>query len=293
MKLNAQGAFVALVTPFDRKGRIDWKCIEKLVSWHIGEGTEGLLCCGATGEGMAVSEKEKKKMVSLCVEVAENKIPIIVSSGTADTKQSVRLTEEMLKLGANGGLIVTPYYNKPTQRGCIRHFAEIAKVGLPVIVYNNPGRVCVRLEAETIAECAAIPGITGYKDSTADIALIRKIRKLSSIPILSGDDHLTYETLLEGGAGAISVIGNLFPKAWKTMISLALEKKWSPAKEIADRFQPLCKALFLEPNPQCLKFAMSWLGKCPGHLRLPLVSPTEMTQAQIVEEIARLQLTGV
>jgi 4-hydroxy-tetrahydrodipicolinate synthase len=288
MKLKVQGSFVALATPFDSKGRIDWKCIEKLVSWHIGEGTEGILCCGATGEGMAVSPNEKKKMVTLCAEVAEHKIPILVSSGTADTNQSVRLTEAMLKAGASGCLVVTPYYNKPTQRGCVSHFREIAKVGLPVIIYNNPGRVCVRLEAETVIEIARIPGIAGYKDSTADIELIRKVRKLSCLPILSGDDHLTYETLQEGGAGAISVVGNLFPKAWKAMIAHALKKEWASSKEIADRFAPLCKALFLEPNPQCLKFAMSWLGKCAAHLRLPLVAPTETTQAQIVEELAKL-----
>jgi 4-hydroxy-tetrahydrodipicolinate synthase len=291
--LTARGSFVALATPFDCKGRIDWKCIEKLALWHLEEGTEGLVCCGATGEGMTISEGEKKRMVSTCVDAVRNKIPIIINTGTADTRQSVRLTEQMLKLGASGCLVVTPYYNKPTPRGCVCHFSEIAKVGLPVIVYNNPGRVSVRLEAETVAELAKIPGIAGYKDSTADIALIRKIRKLCSIPILSGDDHLTYETLWEGGMGAISVIGNLFPRVWKTMISSALEKKWVHAKEISDRFQPLCKAMFLEPNPQCLKFAMSFLGKCQEHLRLPLVVPTEETQAEIKEEIVRLQRTSV
>ena len=290
MVLNARGSFVALATPFDQRGRIDWKCIETLILWHIEQGTDGIVCCGATGEGMTVSSAEKKKIVSLCVAAAENKIPIIANSGTADTKQSVRLTEEMLKLGAAGCLAVTPYYNKPTQRGCIRHFSEIANVGLPVIVYNNPGRVCVRLEPETIAELAAIPGIAGYKDSTADLHLIRKIRTLCSLPILSGDDDLTYETLLEGGMGAISVIGNLFPKAWKAMISSALEKKWEDAKKIADRFRPLCKAMFLEPNPQCLKFAMSWFGKCPGNLRLPLVPAAETTQAEIKKEIIALGL---
>lgn len=288
MALNARGSFVALVTPFDRKGRIDWKCVEKLVLWHIEQGTDGIVCCGATGESMTVSEGEKKKIVAACVRIAGNKIPIIANSGTADTRQSVRLTEQMFKLGASGTLAVTPYYNKPTQRGCIRHFSEIAKVGLPVIVYNNPGRVGVRLEAETIAKLWEVQGIAACKDSTGDIHLIRKIRELSSIPILAGDDDLTYETLSEGGSGAISVIGNLFPKAWKALISLALEKQWAPAKKIADRFYPLCKTMFLEPNPQCVKFAMSWLGKCQGYLRLPLVPTTQQTQEQIKKQIIAL-----
>jgi len=290
MTWNVRGSFVALATPFDRNGRIDWKSVEKLVFWHVQQGTDGILCCGATGEGMTISEAEKKKMVVVCREAAEGKIPILINSGTADTRQSVRLTEQMLKLGASGCLIVTPYYNKPTQRGCIRHFAEIAKVGLPVVVYNNPSRVAVRLEADTIARISEIPGICGYKDSSGDIHFVRAVRKLSSIPILSGDDDLTYATLREGGSGAISVIGNLFPKQWKEMIDLALEGNWEPSKRIADRFFPLCKALFLEPNPQCLKFAMSWLGRCPGHLRLPLVSVTEETAAQIKQRLLALGL---
>ena len=288
MALNARGSFVALVTPFDNKGRIDWKSVENLVSWQIEQGTDGIVCCGATGESMTISEAEKKKMVAACVKIAGNRIAIIGNSGTADTRQSVRLTEQMFKLGASGTLVATPYYNKPTQRGCILHFSEIAKVGLPVIVYNNPGRVGVRLEAETIAKLGEVSGIAACKDSTGDIRLIQKIRELSSIPILAGDDDLTYETLFQGGSGAISVIGNLFPKAWKTLISLALEKKWEPAKKIADRFYPLCKAMFLEPNPQCLKFAMSWLGKCQGTLRLPFVPTTQTTQEQIKRELIAL-----
>jgi len=290
MQLSAQGSFVALATPFDRKGRIDWKTLEKLVSWHIANGTDGLVCCGATGEGMTISETEKKKIAAFCVRAAGNRIPIIGNSGTADTLRSVRLTEEMLKLGVSGTLVVTPYYNKPTQRGCILHFQEIAKVGLPVIVYNNPGSVCVRLEAETVAKLGEIPGIAGYKDSTADLALIRKIRQLSSIPILSGDDDHTYATLKEGRRGAISVIGNLFPKEWKTMISLALQGKWDESKRISDQFLPLCKALFLEPNPQCLKFAMSWMGLCKEFLRLPLVIPLDDTQRRIKRELLALMM---
>lgn len=290
MELNPRGSFVALVTPFDSKGRVDWKNLERLVLWHIEEGTQGLVCCATTGEGMAVSETEKKKIVSFCGRVAAGRLPILINSGTADTKQSIRLTEQMLERGAQGGLVVVPYYNRPTQKGCILHFSEVAKVGLPIIMYNNPGRAGVRLEAETIAEIASIPGIVGYKDSTADLQLIRNVKKLCSIPILSGDDDLTYSTLLEGGSGAISVIGNLFPKIWKQMISFALEGKWERSKQIADRFSPLCKALFLEPNPQCIKFAMSWLGKCSERMRLPLLPPSLQTQKMIKQQIMALSL---
>jgi 4-hydroxy-tetrahydrodipicolinate synthase len=290
MAMLARGSFVALATPFDRKGKIDWKTLGKLVLWHIEQGTDGLVLCGATGEGMTVSEREKKRILSHCVAIAANRIPIVINSGTADTRASVKLTEQMLKLGASGCLIVTPYYNKPTQRGAVLHFSEIAKVGLPIIVYNNPGRVSVRLEAETVAEIGNIPGIVGYKDSTGDLELIRKVKKLSSIPILSGDDDLTFLTLKEGGAGAISVIGNLFPKAWKQMISCALAGKWNDSQRIADRFAPLCKELFLEPNPQCVKFAMSWMGLCQEQFRLPLVPVTDAIKQRIKRRLLMLSL---
>ncbi len=289
MPFVSRGAFVALVTPFDAKGRIDRKTLEQLVVWQIEQGTDGIVLCGATGEGMTLPEADRKKVVAICVAAAGGRIPILANSGTADTRQSIRLTEQMLKLGASGCLITTPYYNKPMQKGCVLHFTEIAKVGLPVVVYNNPGRTA-RLEAETIAEIAQFPGIAGYKDSSGDLQFIRKVRQLCSIPMLSGDDHLTYDTLKEGGSGAISVIGNLIPKTWKEMIALALDKKWEASKAIADRYLPLCKALFLETNPQCVKFAMSWMGKCRGDLRLPLIPPAAATQDRIKQTLIQLSL---
>src|SRR3989344_2368516 len=219
MGFTPKGSFVALITPFTQKGRIDWKRLEQLVSWQIEQGTDGILCCGTTGEGITLSAAEKKKVAAVCIERAEKKIPIIVNCGSADTKQSVRFTEQVLRLGADGCMAVAPYYNKPTQRGCLLHFSEIAKVGIPLIVYNNPGRTALWLTAETVAEVVKIPGVVAYKDSTGNFDLIRKVRTLSPIPILSGDDDLTYATLVEGGSGAISVIGNLIPKIWKKMIT--------------------------------------------------------------------------
>ena len=165
MWMKFHGAFVAVITPFDRKGRVDRKNLGKLIEWHIQEGTQGIVCCGATGEGVALDSAEKKRVVSICVEASEGKIPIIAGCGTSSTKQSVQLTEQMQRLGANGCLIVTPYYNRPSQRGCILHFQEIAKVGLPVIAYHNPGRTAVRFTPETVAEIGKIPGVAALKDS--------------------------------------------------------------------------------------------------------------------------------
>lgn len=284
------GSFVALITPFDSKGRLDRKALEKLVEWHIEEGTDGIVCSATTGEGTTLSEREKKRVAEICIRTAKGRIPIIVGTGTPDTRQSVHLTEQMQKLGADGCLVVTPYYNKPSQRGCILHFQEVAKVGLPVIVYHNPGRAVVRLEAETIAALHQIPGIAALKESSSDLEFVRKIRKLCSIPILSGDDHLTFETIREGGKGAISVVGNVIPKGWKGMIRLALEGKWEKAAELSDKYLPLCKALFLETNPQGVKFAMAWMGKAQGVLRLPLVPVSEGVGKEIERALLSLSL---
>jgi len=290
MGFTPKGSFVAIVTPFTTKGRIDTKCLERLVSWQIQEGTEGILCCGSTGEGVTLSEGERKKVATICVETAEKRIPILVNCGTSDTRQSVRLVEMALKMGADGCMGVVPYYNKPTQRGCLLHFSEMAKVGLPLIMYNNPGRTGLWLSAETVVEILKIPGVVAYKDSTGDFDLIRKVKKWSSIPILSGDDDMTFATLQEGGSGAISVIGNIIPRAWKKMISLALEGKWEASKKIDDRFYPLCKAIFLEVNPQCVKFTMSLSGLCGVDLRLPLVPPLPEVQAKIKQKLLSLSL---
>lgn len=278
-----QGSIVALITPFDAKGNIDWKSLEKLLLWHIEEGTDGIVSFGTTGEGINLSTSEKKKILSFAIDVTQKKLPIIANTGSASTRESVQLTEAMLKLGAQGCLAVTPYYNKPTQQGCIYHYEEIAKVGLPVIVYNNPARVGVKLELATIVQIAQIPGIYGYKDSTADLHLIRSIKEACPISIFSGDDDLTYATMKMGAAGAISVIGNLFPGKWKALIS-------SQDETIHNELMPIIKALFLETNPQGVKFAMSQLGLCKPYLRLPLIMPRIETQDRILKVISEAQI---
>ncbi len=276
-----QGSLVALITPFDSKGRIDRKKLEQLVEWHIAEGTDGIVCCGTTGEAPVLTESEKKTIAKICIEVANKRFPIIVGTGVSGTKDSIRLTEQAQKLGADGCLIVTPYYNKPSQRGCLLHFSEIGKIGLPMIVYNNPGRSGVDLSVETTVEISRIPTVVGIKESIHDLEVIQKIRKQCSIPIFSGEDDLTLEILQIGGVGSISVIGNLIPRQWKQMIQFAKEGKWEEAKILSKRFMPLCKSLFYETNPQGIKFIMSWLGLCQSRLRLPLLDPTLATQNEL------------
>lgn len=286
--MRFRGSYVPLVTPFDGKGRVDRKTLEKLIEWHIVEGTEGIVCSATTGEGPALSDGERKKIAEICIRSAAGRVPVIVSTGVSDTRTSVRYTESALKLGASGCLVVTPYYNKPNQQGCVLHFAEIAKVGLPVILYHNPPRAVVRLTAETILYLSQIPNIVGIKESSHDLGLVRKIAK--HIDVFSGDDDIAFEILKEGGVGTIATTANLIPKGWKQMVSACLEKKWDKAQILAQKYVPFSKAIFLETNPQGTKFALSWLGRCKPVLRLPMILPTEMTKAQIKKAIIRLSL---
>jgi 4-hydroxy-tetrahydrodipicolinate synthase len=200
------------------------------------------------------------------------------------------LTERAQKLGADGCLIVTPFYNRPSQRGCVLHYREAAKVGIPVIAYHNPPRTQVRLTVETVAEIGAIPGVAGIKEASGDLEFIRNVRRVSPIPILSGEDHLTHETIREGGVGTISTIGNVIPRAWKEMIRLSLRGRFEEGKHISDRFLPLCKGLFLESNPQCVKYVLSLMGKCRETLRLPLVPPLMENQVELQRILLNLAL---
>ncbi|MBX7067033.1 MAG: 4-hydroxy-tetrahydrodipicolinate synthase [Parachlamydiales bacterium] len=282
------GSYVALLTPFDLKGRVDRKAIEKLVEWHIAEKTDGIVCSATTGEGATLSENERKKIEEICIKTAAGRIPIIAATGTNDTRASVRYTETALKLGAKGCLAVTPYYNKPSNQGCLLHFAEIAKVGLPVIVYHNPPRAVVRLTVETVEALGKIPNIVGFKDSSHDLEFVRKI--VPHIAVLSGDDDVTFDILKAGGVGAIATVANLVPRGWNRMVKACLEGRWEEAKALSDRYLPLIKTIFLETNPQCHKFALSWLGRCKPVLRLPMILPPEKTKAEIKKAILRLCL---
>lgn len=286
--MELRGSFTALVTPFDRKGHLDRKTLEKLVEWQIAEGTDGIICSATTGEGPCLTDGDRKKNAEICIEVAAGRVPVIVATGINDTRQSIRYTEMAQKLGADGCLVVTPYYNRPTQRGCYLHFQEVAKVGLPIIVYHNPPRTAVRLTVETVEQLSQIPNVVGLKDSNHDIEFFKKIRKF--LPVFSGDDDFTFELMKEGGVGSIAVTPNLIPRGWKQMVDFCLKGQWEKARVLFERYVPLCKAIFLETNPQGIKFALSWFNYCKPVLRLPMVLPTASTQREIKKEIVRLAL---
>lgn len=286
--MRFRGSYVAILTPFDLKGRVDRKALEKLIEWQIAEGTDGIVCSATTGEGATLSEVERKKIAEICIKTAAKRVPVIVATGTNDTRASLRYTEAALRLGASGCLAVTPYYNKPSNQGCIEHFTEIAKVGLPVILYHNPPRAVVRLSVETVAILGQTPNIIGIKDSSHDLEFIKKIAKV--IDVIAGDDDITFEIMKEGGVGAISTVGNLVPRGWNQMVKACLAQKWDEAKGLSEKYLPLIRSIFLETNPQGHKFALSWLGRCKPVLRLPMILPPESVQNEIKKALIRLAL---
>jgi 4-hydroxy-tetrahydrodipicolinate synthase len=288
--MSFRGSLVALVTPFNSKGSLDRKALASLVEWQIEQGIDGIVCCATTGEGPALSASEIRTVAEICIRTAGKRVPIIVSTGAPSTKETIRLTESALKLGADGCLVVTPFYNRPSQRGCVAHFTEVAKVGLPMILYHNPGRAGLRLTVETVVEIGNIPGVVGYKDSNHDLDFIRRLKKLSSISILSGDDDLTFATMKEGAVGGICPIANLIPKSWSRMIHLSIQGKWGEASQLNERYMPLIRSLYTETNPQCFKFVLDWFGKIHGHLRLPLLTPSWDVQLELKRQFCRLAL---
>jgi 4-hydroxy-tetrahydrodipicolinate synthase len=269
------GSIVALITPFTSSSRIDRAALESLVEWQIDEKTDGIVCCGTTGEGSALNRLERKRVAEICIKTAAGRIPIIVGTGTCNTRETIQYTKDARSLGASACLVVTPYFNKPSQKGCLEHFRQIAKVGLPMIVYHNPGRAVFRFTKEALSELARVPEIVAFKDSGRDFDLIQEL--FSKMAVLSGDDDLTSELIERGGKGVISVIGNVIPRGWSRAVHLALLRD-SRAKELFQRYLPLCQGNFLETNPQCVKYLVSQMGKCEPVFRLPLQLPTPETQ---------------
>jgi 4-hydroxy-tetrahydrodipicolinate synthase len=283
------GSIVALVTPFLENGAFDEESFRSLVAWHVEEGSDAIVICGTTGEAPTLTDEEQLLTFKIAVEVADGKVPIIAGTGSYDTRGVVRKTKMAQDLGASGCLVVVPYYSRPTPEGCVAHFQEVAKVGLPVIVYHHPARTGLKLPAKTLAEIGQIPGIVGIKEGPGDVDLTMELTRLCNCPILSGDDLMTIPVMSLGGVGIISVVANLIPRAWKELTTLCAQGNFKDALEIFHRHYALCRSLLIEVNPQGVKYALSLMGKCQPHMRLPLLQPKPATQHLIrlaLEEVA-------
>ena len=259
------GSMVAIVTPL-RDGKVDLDAFASLVEWHVASGTSAIVVAGTTGESATLRAAEREALCRRAVEACAGRVPVVMGTGTNATWSSVENTKAAAGWGADAFLVVTPYYNKPTQAGLLRHYEEIAKAacGRPILAYDVPGRTAVALAEDTIRRLADVPGITALKDATGDVDRLGRLAEATPLTLLSGDDALTLRFMEKGATGVISVAANVVPEA---MARLCAER--DPA--LHDRLAPLFKALFVESNPIPVKFALARMGRIRNELRLPLV----------------------
>ena len=272
------GSMVALVTPF-KDGKVDEKKLTELVDFHIKNGTDVLVPCGTTGESATLSFEEHEKVVEVVIDQAKGKVPVIAGTGSNNTEEALKLTKHAKEAGANGALIITPYYNKPTQKGMYLHFEKIAKeVDIPIVLYNVPGRTSVNLLPETVAKLSRIENIVGIKEASGDLQQASDIIGLcgDKFDLISGDDFIVLPMLALGGKGVISVVANLVPAEMAALLDEFNKGNLKKAKEIHYKIFPLCKAMFIETNPGPVKTAMALQGLLDTpELRLPLAPMNE------------------
>ena len=278
-----KGSFVALITPF-RDGKVDEAAFEKLVEWHIEQGTHGLVPCGTTGESPTLSHDEHRRVIELCVKVAAGRVPVMAGTGSNNTAEAVSLSRFAQEAGADAVLVVTPYYNKPMQEGLYQHFKAVNDaIDLPIFIYNIPGRSVIDMSVETMARLFELKNIYGVKDATANLARVSLQRQAmgESFCQLSGEDATALGFNAHGGVGCISVTANVAPKLCAEFQEATLSGHYAKALELQDRLMPLHTALFVESNPAPSKFALSELGLCSDELRLPLVPVSDTTKEQV------------
>lgn len=277
-----KGSIVALVTPF-KDGKVDEVTLKALVEFQIEQGTQGILPCGTTGESPTLSHEEHHQVVEICVKTANGRVPVMAGTGSNATAEAIELTQHAEKSGADAALVVSPYYNKPTQEGLYQHFKAVAaSVKIPIILYNIAGRTAVNIETHTVArleeDCA---NIIGVKEASGSLSQMQTVRDLCTkdFLIFSGDDILTLPMLSVGAVGVVSVLANIVPGDVVKVIELFNAGKIKEAQELHARLLPLAQAMFVETNPIPVKYAMQLMGLCDGAVRLPL---WEMTDAQKV-----------
>ncbi len=282
------GCLVAMITPF-RDGQVDEAALRGLVRFHLKNGTDGLVPCGTTGEAVTMTEEEQLRVVEIVVEEVNGRIPVIAGTGTNSTAKTIKMTKLMKKAGADGALIVTPYYNKPTQQGLYLHFEAVAKeTDLPIVLYNVPGRTSVNMLPETVSRLAKIPSIVGIKEASGSMDQVSQIIESCrpDFAVLSGDDSVTLPLLALGGVGIISVVGNIAPAAMAELVRSFRAGNVARAREIHYQIFDLCRAMFIETNPIPVKTAAGILGLCSDDMRLPLSPMSEANRRKLEQAMA-------
>lgn len=286
------GSIVALLTPF-KGGKVDEKAFQAFVEWHVAQGTHGLVPCGTTGESPTLSHEEHNRVVELCIEAAGGKVPVMAGSGSNSTDEAIALTRHAKKAGAQAALVVTPYYNKPSQEGLYQHFKAIHDAAdLPIFIYNIPGRSVVDMSVATMTRLAKLPNIVGVKDATADLARPSRMAVEAGPDFiqLSGEDATALAFNAQGGVGCISVTANIAPALCSAMQNAWAKGDLKEAYRLRDVLTPLHDAMFCETSPAPVKFAASLLGLATDEVRLPLVSASESARATVRAAMTRAGL---
>ena len=295
-KMNTEtlrGSITALITPF-KNGAVDEAALAVLVERQIAAGTHGLVPCGTTGESPTLSHAEHERVVELCIEAAAGRVPVIAGAGSNSTAEALAFTAHAKKAGADAALHVTPYYNKPTQAGLIAHFTALndAADGLPLLIYNIPGRSVIDMSVETMGQLAKLENIVGVKDATADLARVsaHRIACGEDFVQLSGEDATALGYMAQGGHGCISVASNVAPELCAALQNACLAGDFATALALQDKLMPLFDALFCETSPSPVKYAMAQLGLCDEEIRLPLLPASAAARAQVDAALAGLDL---
>lgn len=285
------GAMVAVATPMREDGSIDYDSYQKLIDWQVKEGADAIVTMGTSGESPTVTFKEHTDIVKSAVDAVAGRVPVVAGTGANSTAEAIRLTVEAKEVGADYSLQVVPYYNKPTQEGLFQHFSAVAKEGgLPVILYNVPGRTGCNMSNDTALRLAEVPGIVGLKDATGDLAraedLLARLPEGSDFAIYSGNDDSALAFMLAGGQGVISVTANVAPRLMHEMSAAALSGNIAKAREINEKLLPLHRDLFCESNPIPVKWALWRMGLIPAGIRLPLTWLSEAGQKKVEKALA-------
>ncbi len=275
------GSYVALVTPF-LNGEVDYKKLRELVEFQIENGTSGLVPCGTTGESPTLSHEEHQRVISEVIECANGRVQVIAGTGSNCTRETLGLTKHAKQAGADAALVITPYYNKPTQEGLYQHFKTVANaVDIPIVIYNVPGRTGVSILPETVARLAEIETIKGVKEASGDIDNASQIINLCEIDVLSGDDSLTLPVMSVGGKGVISVTANIVPQDVSDLTTAAKEGRLEDARKLHNKLFPLSRGMFIETNPISVKTAMKLLNRINGEMRLPLCEMAKSNEEKL------------
>lgn len=287
-----KGSITALVTPF-KNGALDEEALTRLVEWQIAEGTHGLVPTGTTGESPTLDFDEHKRVIEVTIETAKGRVPVIAGTGSNATAEAIDLSEHAEKAGADGLLIVNPYYNKPSQEGLYQHFKAINdNVGLPIVIYNIPGRTNVDMGVDTMARIFELKNVVGVKDATANLARVSQQRAVMGPEFiqLSGEDATALGFMAHGGSGCISVASNVAPRLCAEFQNACMKGDFAAALKLQDRLMPLFDALFVETNPGPVKYAASRLGLCSAEMRLPMVPVTDAAKKVVDAALAKVGL---